>query len=140
MFRVLSDVSRPLVFTPVCFIAIFHFADCPTSSHSTKTVSPSSAFPGEDEFSGFVQGPVEFPACGPSSTAPPFQSFLPSTPLGQLHTQKVGTQPLPPAQVPVSFAIHGVHGQIPCLSAASASHSVQKAGNSWCYYQSVKIF
>eukprot|EP00072_Mus_musculus_P068196 XP_017169959.1 PREDICTED: synergin gamma isoform X6 [Mus musculus] len=102
--------------------------DCPTSSHSTKTVSPSSAFPGEDEFSGFVQGPVEFPACGPSSTAPPFQSFLPSTPLGQLHTQKVGTQPLPPAQAPVSFAIHGVHGQIPCLSAASASHSVQKAG------------
>ncbi|NP_001392038.1 synergin gamma isoform 1 [Mus musculus] len=104
--------------------------DCPTSSHSTKTVSPSSAFPGEDEFSGFVQGPVEFPACGPSSTAPPFQSFLPSTPLGQLHTQKVGTQPLPPAQAPVSFAIHGVHGQIPCLSAASASHSVQKAGPS----------
>uniref|UniRef100_A0A8C6GZB3 Synergin, gamma n=1 Tax=Mus spicilegus TaxID=10103 RepID=A0A8C6GZB3_MUSSI len=102
--------------------------DCPTSSHSTKTVSPSSAFPGEDEFSGFVQGPVEFPACRPSSPAPPFQSLLPSTPLGQSHTRKVGTQPLPPAQAPVSFAVHGVHGQIPCLSAASASHSVQKAG------------
>ncbi|XP_029401633.1 synergin gamma isoform X2 [Mus pahari] len=104
--------------------------DCPTSSHSTKTVSPSSAFLGEDEFSGFVQGPVELPTCGPSSTAPPFQSFLPGTPLGQLHTQKAGAQPLPPAQAPVSFAVHGVHGQIPCLSAASASHSVQKAGPS----------
>uniref|UniRef100_A0A8I6ASQ8 Synergin gamma n=1 Tax=Rattus norvegicus TaxID=10116 RepID=A0A8I6ASQ8_RAT len=102
--------------------------DCPTSSHSTKTVSPSSAFLGEDEFSGFMQGPVELPTCGPSSTAQPFQSFLPSTPLGQLHTQKAGAQPLPPGQAPVSFAVHGVHGQIPCLSAASASHSVQKAG------------
>uniref|UniRef100_A0A0G2K0L4 Synergin gamma n=1 Tax=Rattus norvegicus TaxID=10116 RepID=A0A0G2K0L4_RAT len=104
--------------------------DCPTSSHSTKTVSPSSAFLGEDEFSGFMQGPVELPTCGPSSTAQPFQSFLPSTPLGQLHTQKAGAQPLPPGQAPVSFAVHGVHGQIPCLSAASASHSVQKAGPS----------
>nr|Q9JKC9.3 RecName: Full=Synergin gamma; AltName: Full=AP1 subunit gamma-binding protein 1; AltName: Full=Gamma-synergin [Rattus norvegicus]ABL63420.1 AP1 gamma subunit binding protein 1 splice variant 2 [Rattus norvegicus] len=104
--------------------------DCPTSSHSTKTVSPSSAFLGEDEFSGFMQGPVELPTCGPSSTAQPFQSFLPSTPLGQLHTQKAGAQPLPPGQAPVSFAVHGVHGQIPCLSAASASHSMQKAGPS----------
>lgn len=104
--------------------------DFPTSSHSTKTVSPSSAFLGEDEFSGFMQGPVELPTCGPSSTARPFQSFLPSTPLGQLHTQKAGAQPLPPGQAPVSFAVHGVHGQIPCLSAASASHSVQKAGPS----------
>ncbi|XP_028628335.1 synergin gamma isoform X3 [Grammomys surdaster] len=103
--------------------------DCPTS-HSTKTVSPSSAFLGEDEFSGFMQGPVELPTCGPPSTARPFQSFLPSTPLGQLHTQKAGAQPLPPAQAPVSFALHGVHGQIHYLSAASASHSVQKAGPS----------
>ncbi|XP_052049793.1 synergin gamma isoform X4 [Apodemus sylvaticus] len=104
--------------------------DCPMSSHSTKTVPPSSAFLGEDEFSGFMQGPVELPTCGPSSTARPFQSFLPGTPLGQLHTQQPGAQPLPPAQAPVSFAAHGVHGQIPCLSAASASHSVQKAGPS----------
>ncbi|XP_076792251.1 synergin gamma isoform X6 [Arvicanthis niloticus] len=104
--------------------------DCPTSSHSTKTVSPSSAFLGEDEFSGFMQGPVELPTCRPPSTAWPFQSFLPSTPLSQLNTQKAGAQPLPPAQAPVSFALHGVHGQIPCLSAAPASHSVQKAGPS----------
>ncbi|XP_011809006.1 PREDICTED: synergin gamma isoform X1 [Colobus angolensis palliatus] len=104
--------------------------DCPTSSHSTKTVSPSPAFLDEEEFSDFMQGPVEVPPCGPSSTSQPFQSFHPSTPLGQLHTQKAGTQPLPPGQSPVPFALHGVPGQIPYFSAASASHSVPKAGPS----------
>ncbi|XP_030778483.1 synergin gamma isoform X6 [Rhinopithecus roxellana] len=102
--------------------------DCPTSSHSTKTVSPSPAFLDEEEFSDFMQGPVEVPPCGPSSMSQPFQSFHPSTPLGQLHTQKAGTQPLPPGQRPVPFALHGVPGQIPYFSAASASHSVPKAG------------
>nr|XP_054312839.1 synergin gamma isoform X6 [Pongo pygmaeus] len=102
--------------------------DCPTSSHSTKTLSPSPAFLDEEEFSDFMQGPVEVPPCGPSSTSQPFQSFHPSTPLGQLHTQKPGTQPLPPSQSPVPFALHGVPGQIPYFSTASASHSVPKAG------------
>ncbi|XP_014386844.1 PREDICTED: synergin gamma isoform X3 [Myotis brandtii] len=69
--------------------------DYPTSSHS-KTVSPSPAFLDEEEFSDFMQGPVELPTCGPSSTSQPFQSFHPTTPLGQLHTQKAGAQPLPP--------------------------------------------
>ncbi|KAL4687295.1 hypothetical protein H8959_019423 [Pygathrix nigripes] len=104
--------------------------DCPTSSHSAKTVSPSPAFLDEEEFSDFMQGPVEVPPCGPSSTSQPFQSFHSSTPLGQLHTQKAGTQPLPPGQRPVPFALHGVPGQIPYFSAASASHSVPKAGPS----------
>ncbi|XP_023378622.1 synergin gamma isoform X2 [Pteropus vampyrus] len=70
--------------------------DYPTSSHSTKTVSPSPAFLDEEEFSDFMQGPVEVPTCGPSSTSQPFQSFHSTTPLGQLHTQKAGAQPLPP--------------------------------------------
>ncbi|XP_030883309.1 synergin gamma isoform X6 [Leptonychotes weddellii] len=70
--------------------------DYSTSSHSTKTVSPSSAFLDEEEFSDFMQGPVEVPTCGPSSTSQPFQSFHSTTPLGQLHTQKAGAQPLPP--------------------------------------------
>nr|XP_015857184.1 synergin gamma isoform X1 [Peromyscus maniculatus bairdii] len=104
--------------------------DCPTSSHSTKTVSPSPAFLDEDEFSDFMQGPIEVPACGPSSTARPFQSFLPTAPLGQVHTQKAGAQPLPAGQVPVSFALHGGPGQAPCFSAAPTSHGVQKAGPS----------
>ncbi|XP_020034512.2 synergin gamma isoform X5 [Castor canadensis] len=104
--------------------------DCPTSSHSAKTVSPSLAFLDEEEFSDFMQGPVEVPTCGPSSTAQPFQSFHPTIPPGQLLTQKAGVQPLPPSQIPVSFALHGVPGQIPYFSTASASHSVQKAGPS----------
>ncbi|XP_053426237.1 synergin gamma isoform X3 [Nycticebus coucang] len=104
--------------------------DCPTSSHSTKTVSPSPAFLDEEEFSDFMQGPVEVPPCGPSSSSQPFQSFHPTTPLGQLHTQKAGAQPLPPGQIPVSFALHGVPGKIPYLSTASASHNVQRAGPS----------
>ncbi|XP_034497528.1 synergin gamma isoform X7 [Ailuropoda melanoleuca] len=104
--------------------------DYPTSSHSTKTVSPSSAFLDEEEFSDFMQGPVEVPKCGPSSTSQPFQSFHPTTPLGQLHTQKAGAQPLPPGQIPVSFALHGVPGQIPSFSTAAASCNVQKAGPS----------
>uniref|UniRef100_A0AAA9TA43 Synergin gamma n=2 Tax=Bos taurus TaxID=9913 RepID=A0AAA9TA43_BOVIN len=70
--------------------------DYPTSSHSTKTVSPSPAFLDEEEFSDFMQGPVEVPTCGPSSTSQPFQSFHSTTPLGQLHVQKAGAQPLPP--------------------------------------------
>ncbi|KAM8943577.1 synergin gamma isoform 3-T3 [Lycaon pictus] len=101
--------------------------DYPTSSHSTKTVSPSSAFLDEEEFSDFMQGPVEVPTCVPS-TSQPFQSFHPTTPLGQLHTQKAGTQPLPPGQIPVSLALHGGPGQIPSLSTAAASYNVQKAG------------
>ncbi|XP_069338407.1 synergin gamma isoform X5 [Eulemur rufifrons] len=104
--------------------------DCPTSSHSTKTVSPSPAFLDEEEFSDFMQGPVEVPPCGPSSSSQPFQSFHPTTPLGQLHAQKAGAHPLPPGQIPVSFALHGVPGQIPYFSTASASHNVQKAGPS----------
>ncbi|XP_066219344.1 synergin gamma isoform X8 [Saccopteryx leptura] len=69
--------------------------DYPTSSHS-KTVSPSPAFLDEEEFSDFMKGPVEVPPCGPSSTCQPFQSFRPTAPLDQLHTQKAGAQPLPP--------------------------------------------
>ncbi|XP_070083690.1 synergin gamma isoform X11 [Equus caballus] len=70
--------------------------DYPTSSHSAKTVSPSPAFLDEEEFSDFMQGPVEPPTCGPSSTSQAFQSFHPTTPLGQLHVQKAGAQALPP--------------------------------------------
>ncbi|XP_021572725.1 synergin gamma isoform X1 [Carlito syrichta] len=105
-------------------------SDCPTSSHSTKTVSPSPAFLDEEEFSDFMQGPVEVPLCGPSPMSQSLQSFHPTTPLGQLHTQKAGAQPIPPGQIPVSFALQGVPGQIPYFSTASASHNVQKAGPS----------
>ncbi|XP_059938849.1 synergin gamma [Mesoplodon densirostris] len=104
--------------------------DYPTSSHSAKTVSPSPAFLDEEEFSDFMQGPVEAPTCGPSSTSQPFQSFHPTAPLGQLHAQKAGAQYIPPGQSPVSVALHGDSGQFPYFSAASASYNVQKAGPS----------
>lgn len=123
-------ISFPLlIFISVCFIAVFHFADYPTSFHSAKTVSPSPAFLDEEEFSDFMQGPGEAPTCGSSSTSQPFQSFHPTTPLGQLHAQKAGAQYIPPGQSPVSVALHGVPGQIPYFSTASASYNVQKAGN-----------
>ncbi|XP_033287450.1 synergin gamma isoform X11 [Orcinus orca] len=70
--------------------------DYPTSFHSAKTVSPSPAFLDEEEFSDFMQGPGEAPTCGSSSTSQPFQSFHPTTPLGQLHAQKAGAQYIPP--------------------------------------------
>nr|KAF6459192.1 synergin gamma [Rousettus aegyptiacus] len=104
--------------------------DYPTSSHSTKTVSPSPAFLDEEEFSDFMQGPVEVPTCGPSSASQPFQSFHSTTPLGQLHTQKAGAQPLSPGQIPVSFALHGVPRQISYFSPTSALYKVQRAGPS----------
>lgn len=125
------SVSFPLlIFISVCFIAIFRFADYPTSSHSTKTVSPSPAFLDEEAFSDFMQGPLEAPTCGPPSTPQPFQPFRPTTPFGQVHVRKAGARPLPPAQSPLSGALHGVPGQIPCLFTTSASHSVQETGNS----------
>nr|XP_030737757.1 synergin gamma isoform X6 [Globicephala melas] len=104
--------------------------DYPTSFHSAKTVSPSPAFLDEEEFSDFMQGPGEAPTCGSSSTSQPFQSFHPTTPLGQLHAQKAGVQYIPPGQSPVSVALHGVPGQIPYFSTASTSYNVQKAGPS----------
>ncbi|XP_065767257.1 synergin gamma isoform X5 [Muntiacus reevesi] len=102
--------------------------DYPTSSHSTKTVSPSPAFLDEEEFSDFMQGPVEVRSCGPPSTPQPFQSFHATTPPGQVHAQKAGARPVPPAQRPLAGALHGVPGQTPCLFPPSASHSVQETG------------
>ncbi|XP_043861446.1 synergin gamma isoform X3 [Dromiciops gliroides] len=102
--------------------------DCPTPSHSTVTVSQSSAFLDEEEFSDFMQGPVEIPIFGSSSSSQPFQSFHSTTPVGQLLSEKAVAQPLPPAQIPVSSALHGAPGQVPYFSTASASHSTQKTG------------
>ncbi|XP_074079584.1 synergin gamma isoform X4 [Macrotis lagotis] len=102
--------------------------DCPTPSHSTVTVSQSSAFLDEEEFSDFMQGPVEIPIFGSSSSSQPFQSFHSTTPVGQLLSEKAVVQPLPPAQIPVSSALHGAPGQVPYFSTASASHSTQKTG------------
>ncbi|XP_045692217.1 synergin gamma isoform X4 [Phyllostomus hastatus] len=108
--------------------------DYPTSSHS-KTVSPSPAFLDEEEFSDFMQGPVEVPTCGPSSTSQPFQSFHPTTPLGQLHTQKAGAQPLPPGpsleeKLLVSCDISTSGQEQLKLNASEVGHRAQGPGSS----------
>ncbi|XP_036882924.1 synergin gamma isoform X5 [Manis javanica] len=112
--------------------------DYPTSSHSTKTVSPSPAFLDEEEFSDFMQGPVEVPTCGPSSTSQPFQSFHPTTPLGQLHTQRAGAQPLPPGlsmeeKLLVSCDISTSGQEQIKLSTSEVGHKVLGPGSSKNY-------
>ncbi|NXG16219.1 SYNRG protein, partial [Grallaria varia] len=79
--------------------------DHPTPSHSAVSVS-HSAFPDDEEFSDFMQGPVEIPKLVPQPTSQPFQPFHPPTEAGQLLSEKAVLQPLPPAQVPVLSTLH----------------------------------
>ncbi|NXF87780.1 SYNRG protein, partial [Eubucco bourcierii] len=74
--------------------------DHPTPSHSAVSVS-HSAFLGDEEFSDFIQGPVEPPRVLPQTTSQPFQPFHSATEAGQLLSEKAVVQPLPPAQAPV---------------------------------------
>ncbi|XP_038615533.1 synergin gamma isoform X3 [Tachyglossus aculeatus] len=102
--------------------------DCLPSSHSTVTVSQTSAFIDEDEFSDFLHGPVEIPPFGTPTSSRPFQSFHPSTLTGQLLSAKAVSQPLPPVQVPMSAAQPGASGPLTFFSTASTSLSPQKTG------------
>ncbi|NXC44085.1 SYNRG protein, partial [Penelope pileata] len=79
--------------------------DHPTSSHSAVSVS-HSAFLGDEEFSDFIQGPVEIPKLVPQPTSQPFQPFRSATEAGQLLSEKAVIQPLPPAQAPVLSILH----------------------------------
>ncbi|NXF80308.1 SYNRG protein, partial [Sclerurus mexicanus] len=79
--------------------------DHPTPSHSAVSVS-HSAFPDDEEFSDFIQGPVEIPKLVPQPTSQPFQPFHPATEAGQLLSEKAVLQPLPPAQAPVLSTLH----------------------------------
>ncbi|NXG01929.1 SYNRG protein, partial [Sakesphorus luctuosus] len=79
--------------------------DHPTPSHSAVSVS-HSAFPDDEEFSDFIQGPVEIPKLVPQPTSQPFQPFHPATEAGQLLSEKAVLQPLPPAQPPVLSTLH----------------------------------
>ncbi|KAL8199189.1 UNVERIFIED_CONTAM: hypothetical protein K2H54_036482 [Gekko kuhli] len=93
-------------------------ADHPTPSHSTVSVSHTSAFLDDEEFSDFMQGPVEAPALVPPASSQPFQSCRPSSQPGL---------PLPPVQIPVlSSILHGATGQGPYFS----SQNTQKTGQS----------
>ncbi|NWR78082.1 SYNRG protein, partial [Centropus unirufus] len=79
--------------------------DHPTSSHSAVSVS-HSAFLDDEEFSDFIQGPVEIPKPVPQRTSQPFQPFHSAAEAGQLLSEKAVVQPHLPAQAPVFSILH----------------------------------
>ncbi|XP_050177543.1 synergin gamma isoform X3 [Myiozetetes cayanensis] len=103
--------------------------DHPTPSHPAVSVS-HSAFPDDEEFSDFIQGPVEIPKLVPQPTSQPFQPFHPATEAGQLLSEKAVLQPLPPAQTPVLSTLHGTAGQVPYFPTSASSPSIHKTGSS----------
>ncbi|NWS83605.1 SYNRG protein, partial [Toxostoma redivivum] len=76
--------------------------DHPTPSHCAVSVS-HSAFLDDEEFSDFMQGPVETPKLVPPSTSQPFH---PATEAGQLLSERAVLHPVPPAQAPVLSTLH----------------------------------
>lgn len=111
-------ITLPCVFIP--------FADHPTPSHSAVSVS-HSAFLDDEEFSDFMQGPVETPKVVPQSTSQPFH---PATEAGQLLSERAVLQPVPPAQAPVLSILHGTTGQVPYFPTSASPSSTHKPGNS----------
>uniref|UniRef100_A0ABM5EN75 Synergin gamma isoform X3 n=1 Tax=Pogona vitticeps TaxID=103695 RepID=A0ABM5EN75_9SAUR len=101
-------------------------ADHPTPSHSTVSVSHTPAFlDDDDEFSDFIQGPVETLSFVPPTSSQPFPSCHPSSQTGQRLSEKAVAQTLPSVQIPVSSILHGAMGQVPCFSASPASQNTQ---------------
>ncbi|NWQ82772.1 SYNRG protein, partial [Columbina picui] len=70
--------------------------DHPTSSHSAVSVS-HSAFPDDEEFSDFIQGPVESPRVVPAATPQAPQPVRPGAEAGQRRSPQAAPQPAPPA-------------------------------------------
>lgn len=112
----------------LCIVCSFHFTDHPTSSHSAVSVS-HSAFLDDEEFSDFIQGPVEIPKLVPQTTSQPFQPFHSAAEAGQLLSEKAVVQPLPPAQTPVLSILHGTTGQVPYFPTSASSPNIHKTGN-----------
>lgn len=110
-----------------------HFTDHPTSSHSAVSVS-HSAFLDDEEFSDFIQGPVEIPKLVPQPASQPFQPFHSGTEVGQLLSEKAVGQPLPPAQTPVLSILHGTIGQVPYFPTSASSPNIHKTGNSEVFF------
>ncbi|XP_030328276.1 synergin gamma isoform X2 [Strigops habroptila] len=103
--------------------------DHPTSSHSAVSVSHST-FVDDEEFSDFIQGPVEIPTLVPQPTSQPFQPFHSAAEAGQLLSEKAVVQPLPAAQTPVLPILHGTTGQVPYFPTSASSPSIHKTGSS----------
>jgi len=110
----------------LCDVCSFHFTDHPTSSHSAVSVS-HSAFLDDEEFSDFIQGPVEIPKLVPQPASQPFHSAAEA---GQLLSEKAVLQPLPPAPTPVLSILHGTTGQVPYFPTSASSPNIHKTGNS----------
>lgn len=102
------------------------FADHPTPSHCAVSVS-HSAFLDDEEFSDFMQGPVETPKLVPQSTSQPFH---PATEAGQLLSERAVLHPVPPAQAPVLSTLHGTTGHIPYFPTSASPSNTHKTGNS----------
>lgn len=113
----------------LCIVCSFHFTDHPTSSHSAVSVS-HSAFLDDEEFSDFIQGPVEIPKLVPQPTSQPFQPFHSAAEAGQLLSEKAVVQPLPPVQAPVLSILQGTTGQVPYFPTSASSPNIHKTGNS----------
>ncbi|XP_067394192.1 synergin gamma isoform X3 [Emydura macquarii macquarii] len=101
-----------------------------TPSHSTVSVFQPSAFLDDEEFSDFIQGPVETPPLVPQSSSQAFQSFHPTTQAGQLLSEKAVVKPLPSVQIPGSSILHGTIGHVPNFSTSASSHNTHKTGYS----------
>ncbi|XP_068066811.1 synergin gamma isoform X3 [Anomalospiza imberbis] len=98
--------------------------DHPTPSHCAVSVS-HSAFLDDEEFSDFMQGPVETPKLVPQSTSQPFH---PATEAGQLLSERAVLQPVPPAQAPVLSTLHGTTGQVPYFPTSASPSNSRKTG------------
>lgn len=122
-FSTFPPVTLFLITLPCVFIP---FADHPTPSHCAVSVS-HSAFLDDEEFSDFMQGPVETPKLVPQSTSQPFH---PATEAGQLLSERAVLQPVPPAQAPVLSTLHGTAGQVPYFPTSASPSNTHKTGNS----------
>uniref|UniRef100_A0A8C3Y2F6 Synergin gamma n=1 Tax=Catharus ustulatus TaxID=91951 RepID=A0A8C3Y2F6_CATUS len=100
--------------------------DHPTPSHCAVSVS-HSAFLDDEEFSDFMQGPVETPKLVPQSTSQPFH---PATEAGQLLSERAVLHPVPPAQAPVLSTLHGTTGQVPYFPTSASPSNTHKTGSS----------
>ncbi|XP_032071480.1 synergin gamma isoform X2 [Thamnophis elegans] len=103
-------------------------ADHPKPSHSTVSVSQTAAFLDDEEFSDFIQGPVETPPFVPPTSSQSFQSCHPVSQAGQRLSEKAAAHPLPPVQFPVTSVLQGTVGPVPYFSPPPASQNTQKTG------------
>ncbi|XP_075445625.1 synergin gamma isoform X3 [Ascaphus truei] len=104
--------------------------DFPTPPHSAVSVSQPSALLGADEeFSDFMQGPIQFPSSGAQAQSVAFQPFSASVPAGQRVSEQAETVTQPrPLQIQGSSVPHGTIEKVTALSTSATKYSAQKTG------------